>query len=111
MPACTGTHPHMREDMQQDLGLYGNMLVHSEREGYYSPVNREEVLVLDDLLIDAHGLIPWGQEAPTHALMGRFGNVMLTNGVTDYALSVPRGAVVRFFLTNVANAPHIQHHL
>ena len=97
-------HPHMREDMQQDLGLYGNMLVSSEHEGYYSAVNQEEILVLDDLLIDSHGLIPWGQESPTHALMGRFGNVMLANGVTDYAMSVRRGAVVRFFVTNVANA-------
>ncbi len=97
-------HPHMREDMQQDLGLYGNMLVHSEREGYYSTVNLEEVLVLDDLLIDSHGLIPWGQTSPTHALMGRFGNVMLTNGVTDYSLAAAPGTVARFYLTNVANA-------
>ena len=97
-------HPHMREDIQQDLGLYGNMLVDPPEADYYSPVNREEVLILDDILIDEHGLIPWGDEAPTHALMGRFGNVMLTNGMTDYRLSVERGAVVRFFLTNVANS-------
>ncbi len=97
-------HPHMREDIQQDLGLYGNMLVDPENEGYYSPVNREEVLVLDDLLVDATGIIPYGDEAPTHALMGRFGNVMLTNGMTDYGLSVQRGEVVRFYITNVANS-------
>ncbi len=97
-------HPHMREDIQQDLGLYGNMLVDPPEADYYSPVNREEVLILDDILIDEHGLIPWGDNAPTHALMGRFGNVMLTNGMTDYRLSVERGAVVRFFLTNVANS-------
>ena len=97
-------HPHMREDIQQDLGLYGNMLVDPENEGYYSPVNREEVLVLDDLLVDAAGIIPYGDEAPTHALMGRFGNVMLTNGMTDYTLSVQKGEVVRFYVTNVANS-------
>ncbi len=97
-------HPHMREDIQQDLGLYGNMLVNHPDADYYSPVNREEVLILDDILIDEHGLIPWGDEAPTHTLMGRFGNVMLTNGMTDYRLSVQRGEVVRFFLTNVANS-------
>jgi FtsP/CotA-like multicopper oxidase with cupredoxin domain len=97
-------HPHMREDIQQDLGLYGNMLVDPEVDGYYSPVNREEVLVLDDLLVDASGIIPYGDEAPTHALMGRFGNVMLTNGTTDYTLSVQRGEVVRFYITNVANS-------
>ena len=97
-------HPHMREDIQQDLGLYGNMLVDPPEADYYSPVNREEVLVLDDLLMDQHGLIPWGTDAPTHTLMGRFGNVMLANGRTDYRLSVKRGEVVRFFLTNVANS-------
>ncbi len=97
-------HPHMREDIQQDLGLYGNMLVDPKQDGYYSPVNREEVLVLDDILMDQHGIIPFGVEAPTHTLMGRFGNVMLANGMTDYRLSVKRGEVVRFFLTNVANS-------
>lgn len=97
-------HPHMREDIQQDLGLYGNVLVDPEVEGYYNPVNREEVLVLDDLLMDAGGIIPYGDEAPTHALMGRFGNVMLANGSTNYALTVEKGEVVRFYLTNVANS-------
>ena len=97
-------HPHMREDIQQDLGLYGNLLVDPPSADYYSPVNVEEALILDDLLMDDLGPIPWGDRAPTHALMGRFGNVMLTNGVTDYELSVAKGSVVRFYLTNVANA-------
>ena len=96
-------HPHMREDIQQDLGLYGNMLVDPQAENYYSPVNREEVVILDDLLIDDNGLLPWGDESSIHTLMGRFGNVMLLNGRTDYTLDVDQGAVVRFFLTNVAN--------
>ncbi len=97
-------HPHMREDIQQDLGLYGNMLVAPLRADYYTPVNREEIVILDDILMDDAGLIPWGETAPTHALMGRFGNVMLINGTTDYRLSVDRGEVVRFYLTNVANS-------
>ena len=66
-------------------------------------MNREVALILDDILMDDLGPIPWGDRAPTHALMGRFGNVMLVNGVTDYELSVDRGSVVRFYLTNVAN--------
>ena len=97
-------HPHMREDIQQDLGLYGNMLIDPLEETYYNSVNKEEVLILDDLLIDDRGMIPWGQDAATHALMGRFGNVMLVNGSPDYTLDVNRGEVVRFFLTNVANS-------
>jgi len=57
------SHPHMREDIQQDLGLYGNMLVDPDVEGYYQPVNREEVIVLDDLLMDGAGLLPYGEES------------------------------------------------
>lgn len=97
-------HPHMREDVQQDLGLYGNMLVDPLEDDYYAPVNREVTLVLDDILVDEQGIIPYGDSAPTHALMGRFGNVMLVNGVTNYEMDVQRGEVVRFFMTNVANS-------
>jgi FtsP/CotA-like multicopper oxidase with cupredoxin domain len=97
-------HPHVREDVQQDLGLYGNLLVVPSDPEYYGPAHREELLVLDDLLMDADGLIPWGEQAPTHALMGRFGNVMLVNGSPEAALTVRRGEVIRFYLTNVANS-------
>jgi len=98
-------HPHVREDVQQDLGLYGNLLVVPSEGGDYAPVNREEILALDDILMRPDGrLIPYGAEHATHALMGRFGNVMLTNGRTDYSMEVERGSVVRFYLTNVANS-------
>lgn len=96
-------HPHVREDVQQDLGLFGNLHVTSPDPEYYGPAHREEVFVLDDILMDDDGAIPWGDEAPTHALMGRFGNVMMVNGETAHTLDVLRGEVVRFFLTNVAN--------
>lgn len=97
-------HPHVREDVQQDLGLFGNLLVTSPDPEYYGPAHREEILVLDDLLMDDRGVLPWGSESATHALMGRFGNVMMVNGETDYRLEARRGEVVRFFLTNVANS-------
>lgn len=97
-------HPHVREDVQQDLGLFGNLLVMSPDPGYYGPAHREEVFVVDDMLMDDAGAIPWGDSAPTHALMGRFGNVFMVNGETDYRLTAKRGEVVRFFLTNVANS-------
>ena len=96
-------HPHMREDVQQDLGLYGNMLVDPIVEGFYGPANREVPLIFDDILIDENGLLPFGDSGPTHALMGRFGNVLMVNGITDYRLDVEKGEVVRFYLTNVAN--------
>jgi FtsP/CotA-like multicopper oxidase with cupredoxin domain len=96
-------HPHVREDVQQELGLYGNMLVRSPRPDYFSPAHREEILMLDDLLLNDDGLVPFGADAATHALMGRFGNVLLVNGEPRYSLSVRKGEVIRFYLTNVSN--------
>lgn len=96
-------HPHHREDLQQDLGLYGNLLVRSSVPGFFAPVHREEVLMLDDLLAGDDRPIPHGADAATHALMGRFGNVFLVNGEARYRASVRRGEVVRFYLTNAAN--------
>jgi FtsP/CotA-like multicopper oxidase with cupredoxin domain len=96
-------HSHVREDVQQDLGLYGNLLVRSPQPDFFGPANREEVLILDDLLMTDSGILPYGEETPIHALMGRFGNVFLVNGEPRYSLSVMRGEVVRFYLTNVAN--------
>ena len=94
-------HPHIREDIQQALGLYGTILV--RQPGARIPANREQILMLQDLLVGDAGLIPWGQESPTHALMGRFGNVFLVNGEPGYRLSVHRGEVVRFYFTNASN--------
>ena len=96
-------HPHHREDVQQDLGLYGNMLVASPEAGYYGPVHREEILMLDDLLVGESGLVPYGREGATHLLNGRFGNEFLVNGRPDHRLTAERGEVVRFFLTNVSS--------
>jgi len=94
-------HPHIREDIQQALGLYGNILV--REPGAKISANREQVLMLQDLLVGDGSLIPFGLEAPTHALMGRFGNVFLVNGQPGYRLSVRRGEVVRFYLTNASS--------
>ena len=102
-PGLYWYHPHHREDVQQDLGLAGNMIVESPDEDYYGPAHREEVVMLDDLLLGEHGLVPFGLERATHALMGRFGNTMLVNGAPGYELAVTRGEVVRFFFTNVSN--------
>ncbi|MES2358495.1 MAG: multicopper oxidase family protein [Gemmatimonadota bacterium] len=97
-------HPHVREDIEQPMGLFGNMLVDSPDRNYYSPVNQEQALMFDDLLVNADSLIPFGKESPDFALMGRVGNVLLVNGETRYALSAHAGDVVRFYLTNVANS-------
>jgi FtsP/CotA-like multicopper oxidase with cupredoxin domain len=96
-------HPHMREDIQQDLGLYGNMLVRPDREPYEDPVHSEQVVTLDDILVDGKELVPFGLEEANFSIMGRFGNVLLINGEQSYGLEVMKGEVVRFYLTNVSN--------
>lgn len=96
-------HPHVREDIQQDLGLYGNIRVDPGSGDWFNPVNREEVLVVDDLLVADDAPLAWGREAATHAMMGRFGNVLLVNGRERWNARVRAGEVVRLFLTNVAN--------
>jgi FtsP/CotA-like multicopper oxidase with cupredoxin domain len=97
-------HPHVREDIEQALGLFGNLRVDSPDPGYYSPVNREESLVLNDVLVNGDTLIPFGKEVPDFALMGRVGNVLLVNGDPRYTLRVKKGEVVRFFITNVSSS-------
>lgn len=97
-------HTHVREDLQQPMGLYGNILVIPTDATAYNSVNRDEVLAVSDLLLDKNGLpVPFGADDADHTLMGRFGNTMLVNGMTNYNLNVSKGEVVRFYLTDVAN--------
>lgn len=97
-------HTHVREDLQQPLGLYGNILVTPADAHAYAPVNKEAVLAVSDLLIDDNGQpVPFGVQNADHTLMGRFGNTMLVNGNTDYNLNVSKGEVVRFYLTDTAS--------
>ncbi|MDA0375762.1 MAG: multicopper oxidase family protein [bacterium] len=98
-------HPHVREDIQQDMGLYGNLFIKPDDTSEYNPVNAEEVIVLDDLFLDANGEnTPYGKSDPNFALMGRFGNQMLINGNTHYEQQFAKGSIVRMYFTNVANA-------
>ena len=97
-------HPHVREDIEQGLGLYGNILVVPRSGPMFSPANREERLILSDVLLGDDGPVPWGKDAATHALMGRFGNVLLVNGGPRWSGHAHLGDVVRFYLTDAANA-------
>ncbi len=96
-------HPHHREDVQQELGLYGNLLVAAADDGYYGPANRDEILMLDDILLDEEGIVDFGGESANYMLMGRFGNLLLVNGEPGYSLDANSGEVVRFHLTNASN--------
>ena len=97
-------HPHVREDVQQELGLYGNILVRGADSTRMGRVHREEVVILDDLLLGDEGPLAFGRERATHALMGRFGNVFLLNGEPEWRMDARRGEVVRLYFTNAASA-------
>ncbi len=90
-------HPHMRTDYTTDAGLQGNFWV--TEEGYWNDVNREELLVLDD--VTPHE--PFFIEKAVKTLMGRFGTIILVNNEENYQLEVAQGETIRFFMTNTAN--------
>ncbi len=90
-------HPHVREDYQQELGLYGNFIV--DEPGYWSEVDQEEYLIVDDVLENGD----FSKDVVTNTLMGRFGDTLLINDSKDFTLNVKQGEITRVFLTNVAN--------
>ena len=103
-------HPHHREDVLQDLGLYGTIVVRARGASgagsppAANPVHRELPLVLDDVLAGEEGPVPYGRETPTHALMGRLGTRLMVNGVEGWRLQGRPGEVLRLLLVNAASA-------
>ncbi len=95
-------HPHIREDYAQELGLYGNYWVEPNDPNYWAAVDREENWIVDDLLLN-DDQPAFSTETTDHALMGRFGNIMLLNNEENPMFKAKKGEVVRFYLTNVAN--------
>ena len=102
-PGLYWYHPHIREDYGQEMGLYANILVVPTDPDYWPPVHRELLLTLDDVLVEDGKIAPFSRTETTYAAMGRFGNVLLVGGETDLSLTIQRGEVVRFYLTNTAN--------
>jgi FtsP/CotA-like multicopper oxidase with cupredoxin domain len=96
-------HPHIREDYTQEHGLAGTIIVVPTDPSYWPPANRELSLVLDDILIEDGQIAPFSRAGSDRTAMGRFGNVMLVNGETDFRMEASAGEVVRFYLTNAAN--------
>ncbi len=95
-------HPHVRTEMQMELGLYGNILVEPKNPDIIS-ADYQIPLILDDISLIENGLQEFDSEIITHTLMGRFGNTMMINGETDFYLQLKQGDIVRFYLTNTAN--------
>jgi FtsP/CotA-like multicopper oxidase with cupredoxin domain len=96
-------HPHVRTDYTLESGLYGNYIVTPTDIAYWSPVNREVPIILDDIALDKNGLLPFSKDTTDHTLMGRFGNVMFTNVGAKFQSEVKQGEIVRLYFTNAAN--------
>jgi FtsP/CotA-like multicopper oxidase with cupredoxin domain len=96
-------HPHVREDYGLEMGLYGTILVEPSDPAYWPPADRQLSITLDDVLVEDGRIAPFSRSDLSFTAMGRFGNVMLTNGETSYSAQVTAGEVVRLCLVNTAN--------
>jgi FtsP/CotA-like multicopper oxidase with cupredoxin domain len=102
-PGLYWYHPHMREDYAQEMGLYAPIVVEPSDPSYWPPADRQMTLTLDDVLIEDGKMAPFGRSGPNFVAMGRFGNVTLVNGVTEFSGEASVGEVVRLYLVNTAN--------
>jgi FtsP/CotA-like multicopper oxidase with cupredoxin domain len=96
-------HPHIREDYGLEMGLYGTIVVEPADPGYWPAADRQLTLTLDDLLVEDGRIAPFSKSGPTFVAMGRYGNVMLINGETQFFGQAAVGEVVRLYLVNTAN--------
>ena len=102
-PGLYWYHPHVREDYDLEMGLYGTILVEPADGSYWPPADRQLSITVDDLLVEDGHIAPFRRDRPTFTAMGRFGNVMLTNGRTHLSEQAAVGEVVRLCLVNTAN--------
>ena len=102
-PGLYWYHPHVREDYGIEMGLYGTIVVEPDDPSTWAPVDRQLTVTLDDILVEDGHIAPFLRTGPTFTAMGRFGNVMLTNGETRFSARVAAGEVLRLGLVNTAN--------
>ena len=96
-------HPHIREDFGLEMGLYGTIVVEPADPSYWPAADRQLTLTLDDLLVEDGHIAPFRRSGPTFVAMGRYGNVMLINGETQFSGQAAAGEVVRLYVVNTAN--------
>jgi FtsP/CotA-like multicopper oxidase with cupredoxin domain len=97
-------HPHMNETVQLERGLYGALIVHGTDEPH---LDREQVLVLDDVALDRDGQIePPGGWIERHD--GRQGSTPLVNGKAGPELQMACGQVERWRVINASSARYIR---
>ncbi len=97
-------HPHMSDEYGQEMGLQGNYWVVDSDLSQLPKVDREEVLVIDDLLVEDGKLPGFKEGTLSYALMGRYGSINLVNNKAAWTTKARQDDVIRFWLTNTANA-------
>jgi FtsP/CotA-like multicopper oxidase with cupredoxin domain len=97
-------HPHVNETVQLERGLYGALIVRGEDE---PALDREQVLVLDDLKLDRKGRIAkFGGFVQWHD--GREGDARLVNGKIEPTLTMAAGQIERWRVVNAASARYVR---
>jgi FtsP/CotA-like multicopper oxidase with cupredoxin domain len=96
-------HPHLHANEQVEKGLYGPIVIRDDKQPRY---DRERYLMLDDILLSGNNFAPF-LGTMMEKMMGRFGNILLTNGSENGATvaGIARvGEVERWRIVNTANA-------
>lgn len=101
-PGVFWYHPHVREDRQQPLGLYGNFIVEPTDADYWAPSDKDVALTLGDILMEDGEIAPFSDKFITHTIMGRFGNTLLVSGNASTTIQAKAGEVLRLYVTNVS---------
>jgi FtsP/CotA-like multicopper oxidase with cupredoxin domain len=97
-------HPHANETVQLERGLYGALIVRGEGE---PKLDREQVLVLDDLKLDRKGRIAkFGGFVQWHD--GREGDARLVNGKVEPTLDIAAGQIERWRVVNASSARYVR---
>jgi FtsP/CotA-like multicopper oxidase with cupredoxin domain len=94
-------HPHLDEPEQVGHGLYGALIVRGEGEPTF---DRERVLVLADVTLDADGrFVPAGGRNDAGVR-----TVRLVNGESEPTLSMRAGQMERWRIVNAASARYLR---
>lgn len=97
-------HPHINETVQLEMGLYGALIVRGPDE---PQLDRERVLVLDDLRLDRKGNIAkFGGFIEMHD--GREGDLRLVNGRVEPEIAMAAGQIERWRIVNASSARYIR---
>ena len=106
-PPDAGTfwyHPHANETQQLEKGLFGALIVRGDNE---LKVDREQILVFDDLRLDKKGNIAkFGGFKERHD--GREGDARMINGKIEPELTIAAGQIERWRIINASSARYIR---